>query len=74
MANKTILIRPEQEYITLQAMLQICDFISTGGMAKAFLSENRVLVNGEEENRRGRKLYPDDVIQVLKSTFVIKKP
>ena len=74
MGNKSILLRPEQEFITLQAMLQVADFISTGGMAKFFLGENRVIVNGEEENRRGRKLYPGDEIQVLGDTFVIKKP
>ncbi|MBA1393778.1 RNA-binding protein, partial [Lactobacillus sp. XV13L] len=38
--------------------------ISTGGQAKWFLQENQVLVNGQEENRRGKKLYPGDVVQV----------
>ena len=69
-----ITIRPEQEYITLQALLQITDFISTGGMAKGFLSMNEVLVNGELEDRRGRKLYPGDQIEILGKIFVIEKP
>ena len=29
------------------------------------------LVNGEEDNRRGRKLYHGDQIQVLNQTFLI---
>jgi ribosome-associated protein YbcJ (S4-like RNA binding protein) len=33
-------------------------------MAKWFLSEFAVEVNGEEEARRGRKLYPGDVVEV----------
>ena len=63
-----------QEFITLQALLQITDIISTGGMAKVFLMENVVKVNGIDENRRGRKLYPDDEIDVLGSKYLIKKP
>ena len=59
-------------YITLQQLLKIEDIISSGGEAKFFLSSNTVLVNGEEENRRGRKLYPNDHIVVEKQEFVIK--
>lgn len=74
MGKFRVTIKPEQEFITLQALLQITDFVSTGGMVKAFLMDNVVLVNGEEENRRGRKLYPGDEILVLGKTFVIEKP
>ena len=74
MGKFKVTIRPEQDYITLQALLQITDFISTGGMAKAFLSMNDVLVNGELEDRRGRKLYPGDQIEILNKVFVIEKP
>ncbi len=59
-------------YITLQQLLKIEDIISSGGEAKFFLSSNTVLVNGEEENRRGRKLYPNDVIKVLNQEFIIE--
>ena len=74
MGKFRVTIKPNQEFITLQAVLQISDVISTGGMAKVFLSENVVLVNGEEENRRGRKLYPGDEVKVLGKTLVIEKP
>lgn len=74
MTQKTVFLKPEQEFITLQALLQITDVIPSGGMAKMYLSETPVLINGESENRRGRKLYPGNEIQVEKSLFVIKKP
>ena len=74
MSNKTIFLKSEQEFITLQALLQVGDIILTGGMAKAYLAENVVKVNGVDENRRGRKLYPGDVISLATATFVIKKP
>lgn len=72
MSKKAISLNQGEEYITLNVLLKITDIISTGGMAKAFLAENTVLVNGESENRRGRKLYRGDVIEVLNSTFVIE--
>lgn len=51
-------------YIKLDQFLKLSDCVSTGGMAKALLQEGYVLVNGEKEERRGRKLYPGDQIQV----------
>lgn len=52
------------EYIKLDTFLKLADCVSTGGMAKALLQEGVVQVNGEKEERRGRKLYPGDTIQV----------
>ena len=69
-----IQLKSDQEYITLQSLLKITDIISTGGMVKAYLAENEVLVNGELEDRRGRKLYPGDKVEVEGRTFVIKTP
>lgn len=52
------------EYITLGQLLKLADCIATGGEAKAFLLETKVRVNGEPENRRGRKLVPGDTVEV----------
>ncbi len=52
------------EYITLGQFLKLADCISTGGHAKFFLQETKVLVNGEPDNRRGRKLVVGDQIEV----------
>ena len=71
MSKKIVPLKPDQDFMTLNVLLKIAGIIDTGGMAKAFLAENRVLVNGEDENRRGRKLYRNDVIEVLDDTFVI---
>lgn len=54
----------ETEYITLGQLLKMTDIINSGGMAKWFLSEHEVFVNGEAENRRGRKLRPEDTISI----------
>ncbi|CAM2844472.1 MULTISPECIES: S4 domain-containing protein YaaA [Dellaglioa] len=54
----------ETPYMMLQQVLKSETIINSGGEAKWFLRENEVLVNGELEDRRGRKLYPGDVIEV----------
>ncbi len=72
MAIKEVKIRNDEEYITLNVLLKITDIIPTGGMAKLYLAENDVFVNGEKENRRGRKLYRGDIIKAGKAEFLIK--
>jgi ribosome-associated protein len=52
------------EYITLGQFLKLADCISTGGQAKMFLQETKILVNGQAENRRGKKLVPQDIVNV----------
>ena len=71
MVQKNIKLRKDEEYITLGVLLKIAGIIDTGGQAKYFLSENVVLVNNEEDNRRGRKLYHGDKVQIQGQTFLI---
>lgn len=51
-------------YITLGQFLKLANIISSGGMAKPFLEQMEVYLNGEPENRRGKKLYDQDVITI----------
>ncbi|WP_391206057.1 S4 domain-containing protein YaaA [Psychrobacillus sp. L4] len=57
-------IRFDTEFITLGQLLKMTDVISSGGMAKWFLSENSVYVNGEIDQRRGRKLRNKDIVNI----------
>lgn len=52
------------EYITLGQFLKKVNIISSGGIAKDYLLDNEVYVNNELEQRRGRKLYKDYIIEV----------
>ena len=65
-------LKPDAEFMTLNVLLKIEGIIETGGLAKLFLQENEVSVNGEPDNRRGRKLYPNDVVEIkgIKYTIV----
>ena len=64
-------IKINTEYITLQQLLKMENFISSGGEAKYYLMDNYALVNGEEENRRGKKLYPNDHVIIEGKEFKI---
>lgn len=64
-------IKIESEFITLGQFLKVADIISSGGEAKSFLAENLILVNGEEERRRGRKLYKDDIVEIDRKRYRI---
>lgn len=64
-------LKPDAEFMTLNVLLKIEGIIETGGMAKLFLQENEVLVNGEPDNRRGRKLYPNDVVEIKGIKYII---
>ena len=57
-------VKLKTDYITLGQLLKIVDIISSGGQARWFLQENDVLINGELDNRRGRKLYPNDLVEI----------
>jgi ribosome-associated protein len=57
-------VKIDTEFITLGQFLKAADIISTGGMAKWFLSENEILINGEVDQRRGRKLRSGDKIEI----------
>lgn len=57
-------IRFDSEYITLGQLLKMIGAIDSGGMARPFLQMNTVFVNGEAEDRRGKKLRTGDVVLI----------
>ena len=59
------------EYITLGQFLKLARIIQNGGDAKIFLLTTAVYVNGELEQRRGRKLRPSDVVKVSGKEYEI---
>ncbi|MBP2624121.1 RNA-binding S4 domain-containing protein [Streptococcus oricebi] len=60
------------DYISLQALLKEVGIIPTGGAVKLFLQEETVLLNGQEEKRRGKKIYPGDCLSLPSKNLEIK--
>jgi ribosome-associated protein len=66
------IIEIDSKYITLNQFLKFSGIISNGGAAKAFLNNNDVLINNKSDKRRGRKLYHNDIIEILNVKYQIK--
>ena len=64
-------IKLNKEFITLGQLLKVTDFISSGGEAKFMMNELNISVNGERENRRGRKLFSGDVVIIEGKKFEV---
>lgn len=62
----------DSDYITLTQFLKIEGFINSGGEAKIFLSNQEVFLNGNLENRRGKKLYSGYVVRINDEEFLIE--
>lgn len=53
-------IHLRDEYIKLGQALKLAGLVDSGLTAKKVIQAGQVLVNGEVDTRRGRKLYPGD--------------
>lgn len=73
MIKKMTEITIKTEFITLGQFLKLADLIQSGGEAKMFLSQNNVVIDGESDNRRGRKLRGGEIVEILGQKYEIKK-
>ena len=71
MNKKLEQIRLTSDFIELGQFLKYVDLIQTGGEAKAYLKNEEVFINGELDQRRGRKLRVNDVIVTSDRMFQI---
>ncbi len=60
------------EYITLQQFLKKEQLAASGGEAKHLVKTLLIFVNGEREDRRGRKLYKGDEVRINGKTYVVE--
>ena len=67
------IINLREEFIKLGQSLKAAGFVDSGVEAKEVIQEGLVLVNGEVETRRGRKLYEGDVVSFENQTIKIEK-
>ena len=60
--------------ITLGQALKAASIAGTGGEAKVLVQMGEVMVNGEVETRRGRKLEKGDVVEVGEERLEVTGP
>lgn len=64
-------VRITTEYITLGQFLKFAGIIGNGGEAKEFLLNNKVVINGESDQRRGRKIRIGDKVKIQNKTYEV---
>lgn len=59
--------------ITLGQMLKFSGVADSGGLAKSWVDDGAVRVNGEVERRRGRQLHHDDLVEVAGARLIVSR-
>jgi len=52
----------KDEYIKLGQLLKAAGLAESGVLAKELILDGKAAVNGETDMRRGRKLFPGDIV------------
>ncbi|NQY49397.1 MAG: RNA-binding S4 domain-containing protein [Colwellia sp.] len=63
MSESYLVIELNQQPVELCKLLKIANLVSGGGEAKIVISEGYVLLNGEVEYQKRKKIYHQDVIE-----------
>ena len=66
-----MIIEIKTDYIKLDSALKYCGIAENGAHAKELILNGVVLVNGEEELRRGKKLYKGDKFKIFDKEYEI---
>lgn len=59
------------EFIKLESFLKLANAVGSGGMAKNFIQNGEVTVNGEVCTMRGKKLRPGDSIRFDGAEYLV---
>ena len=66
-------VKIHTDYIELQQLLKLTDWVSTGGEAKIAVKKLNIYVNGIKEGRRGKKLFPGDKVVIQDKEYEVTK-
>lgn len=58
-------------FIKLESFLKLANVVESGGMAKSFIQNGEVLVNGKPCLMRGKKLYPGDTVTFDGNSYTV---
>ncbi len=74
LSDSVIDVAIHTEFIKLQDFLKFCNAVESGGMAKNFILNEEVKVNGETCTQRGKKLRPGDTVTFMANTWRVTEP
>lgn len=62
----------QKEFIELNKLLKLLGWAESGGRANLFITEGDVLVNGEAEFRKRKKLISGDTVEFMEQKVTVK--
>ena len=65
-------LKIRDEFIKLGQALKLAGIAASGIEAKMLIEDGAVLVNGETETRRGKKLRDGDTVSAQGNTFTVR--
>lgn len=68
---KELKLRTEDEFIKLGQAMKAMNLVSSGVEAKIVIQNGEVMVNGETDTRRGKKLYDGDTFSYQGETVKV---
>ena len=71
MSESYLEIQLDQQPIELCKLLKIANLVAGGGEAKVVISEGYVLLNGEVEYQKRKKVYDNDIVEFNGETLQI---
>lgn len=64
-------VKIESEFIKLDQFLKYENLVFSGGEAKNVIFDGLVMVNGQIETQRGKKLRPGDIVEFMGQSYKI---
>jgi len=69
---ETFTLKDGEEYIEMNQLLKLMQFVQSGGHAKLVIEDGLVFVNGEQEFRKRRKMRNGDVLEMEGKKLEVK--
>ena len=71
LSQEPISISITTEFIKLQDFMKVANVCESGVMAKTFIQNEQVQVNGEVCTQRGKKLRPGETVCLMGNTWLV---
>ena len=70
--SSKIIAELKEEFVELYKILKFEGLVDSGGMAKQIIADGQVIVNGEVETRKRKKISAGDKIEVSGQSIEVK--
>jgi ribosome-associated protein len=64
-------VKINTDFIKLDSFLKWCGAVSLGSEAKFYIKSGKVILNGEVETRRGKKIYKGDIVEFENASYKV---